>query len=378
METMEQVIFPEYIQPLLRSSKYSLALYIYRAPCWNQLFNDNTLSLPQKIDIIERTFARLAMNGLELDLNAFYMLHNIDARQKSQSDVDIGTLVDTLLDQKVGQLDDLIYKREYENHYTTLPDIKTNGLEMNNTKELVEDNKLLDQIIINTVNESKQLEIKNKTFQIQGRKLLGTKSMRHFYQSEEEEDDDEEEEEEEINSNYDFNLNEASLISIENGNLELNELNNKDYKPKKIRYKDRFWNEVAKCKVQNATFDILFINADLDDEDLEQINTNYHGILAFTIQNHCTELFENANIYEGEYFDLLMTNTNLNLDLLINQPSIKANVRFIDKKWKILKFRSDENYERLIKKPKEIKPIKWPKFNFQELNISFQHQINEP
>jgi len=371
---MEQVIFPEYIKPLLRSSIYSLALYVYRAPCWDQLLHDNTLSLPQKIDIIERTFARLAMNGLRLDLNTFYMLHNIDARYKAQSDIDIGILVDTILDQKVGQLDDLIHKKETENNYhpTILPNIKTNGIEITNTKELIEDNQLLSQIVINTVNESKQLEIKNEMFQIKERKLLGTKPMKHFYQSE-----DEEEEEEESESNYDFDIDEAGLISSENGNLEINDTNNKDYKPKKIRYKDRFWNELAKCKIHSITFEILFINTDINKEDLEQMNTNYHGILAFTIQNNCTELFENANIHEGEYFDLLMTNANINLDLLINQPSIKANVRFIDKKWKILKFRCDADYERLIKKPKKIKPIKWPKFDFQELDISFQNQIDE-
>lgn len=373
MNAMEQVIFPEYIKPLLRSSIYSLALYVYRAPCWDQLLHDNTLSLPQKIDIIERTFARLAMNGLRLDLNTFYMLHNIDARYKTQSDIDIGTLVDTILDQKVGQLDDLIHKRETENNYnpTILPNIKTNGLEMTSTKELIEDNQLLNQIVINTVNESKQLEIKNGIFQTKERKLLGTKPMKHFYQSEDEE------EEEEMESNYDFDMDEAGLISSENGNLELNDTNNKDYKSKKIRYKDRFWNELAKCKIHPTTFEILFFNTDMNKEDLEQMNTNYHGILAFTIQNNCTELFENANIYEGEYFDLLMPNANINLDLLINQPSIKANVRFIDKKWKILKFRCDADYERLIKRPKKTKPIKWPKFDFQELDISFQNQIDE-
>lgn len=376
MNTMEQVIFPEYIKPLLRSSIYSLALYIYRAPCWDQLLHDNTLPLSQKIDIIEKTFARLSMNGLRLDLNTFYMLHNIDARYKTQSEIDVGTLVDTLLDQKVGQLDDLIHRKEIENeyNYTKLPNIKTNGLEMANTKELIEDNQLLNQIVINTVNETKQLEIKNEIFQIKERKLLGTKPMKHFYQSEEED----EEEEEEIESNYDFNINESGFIVSENGNLEINNLDYKDYKPKKIRYKNRFWNELATCKIQSTTFDILFINTDVDKEKLEQMNTNYHGILAFTIQNNCTELFENASIYEGEYFDLLMTNANINLDLLINQPNIKANVRFIDKKWKILKFKCDAEYERLIKKPKKIKPIKWPKFDFQEININFQYQMDEP
>ena len=375
MSAMEQVIFPEYIKPLLRSSIYSLALYVYRAPCWNQLFNDNTLTLPQKVDIVERTFARLAMNGLKLDLNAFYMLHNIDARRKSQTDTDVGVLVDVILDQKVGQLDDLIYRKEKHTINQKLPNIKTNGIEMTNTKELVEDNQLLNQIVINTVNDSKQLEVKNKIFQIKERKLLGMKSIKHFYQTEEEE---EEEEEEEISSNYSFNINESGFISSENGNLEIIDTNNKDYKPKKIRYKNRFWNELAKCKNQSITYDILFINTDIDKEELEQINTNYHGILAFTIQKHCTDLFENASIYEGEYFDLLMTNANINLDLLINQPSIKSNVRFIDKKWKILKFRCDTNYDRLIKKPKKIQPIKWPKYDFQELNISFQYQLNEP
>jgi len=372
VDSMEQVIFPEYLQPLLRSSKYSLALFVYRSPCWDQLLNDTAYTKPQKIYIIEETFRRLAMNGLELDLNAFYMIHNIDARKKEPIIADIGLLADQILNQKVGQLDDLILKREHTNaNIEIIPNIKTNGMEMTDTKEIVEDNKLLNQININTVNDFNPLEIKENTFQIKERKLLGTKSMKHFYS------EDEEEEEEEEDEDFDFNLDEENISIRENGNLVLNESLNKTYKTKNIRYKDRFWNELAKTKIESYTFDVLFVNDDLDISDLECINTYYHGILANTIQNQCTKLFQNANIYEGDYYDLLIADSGINLDFLINQNNVKADIYIMDKKWKILKFKSDIKYNRLVKNLKEIKPIKWPAFNFQELNINFHGQIND-
>ena len=52
----EQVVFPEYIRPLLMSSRYSLALFIYKSPCWDLLFNDASLNSAQKIDIRKSLF----------------------------------------------------------------------------------------------------------------------------------------------------------------------------------------------------------------------------------------------------------------------------------------------------------------------------------
>ena len=372
VDSMEQVVFPEYIKPLLRSSKYSLALFIYQSPCWSQLINDIAYTLPEKIFIIEEVFRRLAMNGLDLDLNTFYMMYNIDARIKTPVNADIGLIADQLLDQKVGQLDDLVIKKKNDNKINViLPNIKTNGMEMTSTKEIVEDNNLLNQIVINTVNTSNPLEIKNNNFQIQERKLLGTKSMKHFYIENEEEEEEEEEED------YNFNIEDEIINAGEDGNLVINDSFNKTYKIKNIRYKDRFWNELAKTKIESATFDILFINDDLDIEDLEKINTNYHGILANTIQKQCIKLFQKANLYEGDCYDLLMADGGINLNFLINQYNVKADIYFLDKKWKILKFKSDIYYNKLVKNPKNVKPIKWPTFNFQELNIDFHGQINE-
>ena len=365
-----QVVFPEYIRPLLRSSKYSLALYIYRSPCWNMLFDDINLSDAQRVSIIQEVFTYLSKKGLALDINAFYMLHNIDARTKQSTEFDVGSLVDDILNQKIGQLDDLISKKDIKSKSHTLPKITTNGIEADDTKEIIEDNELLGQIVINTVNNTKLLELKDNTIQESSIKLLGKKPKKYFYDEEEEEED----ESEECSSNSSEGLNEIS-----DGNLIINIKDDKEYKTKRIRYKDNYWNTIASDRIQHETLDLLVMNSELEPEDLKQITTNYNGILAYIIHDECTQLFENAEIYSGEYYDLLMQkDLGIDIDELINQPSLNANIIFKDKKWKILKFKSDRKFKRLIKLPQQtISKFNWPKFEFDELNIDFNGQIND-
>ena len=308
----------------------------------------------------------ISRNSLALDLNAFYMLHNIDARTKENTNVDIAPFVDRILDQKIGQLDDLIQKQQKDQIIHVLPKIITNGLEMEDTDEIKRDNELLSQIVINTAETKSLFEISENEIKTSDRKLLGTKSIKHFYESESEE------EEEESSS-----LEEEEIEQIENQNLHINTSYNKTYKINNIKYKDRFWNELASIKLQNYTLDILFINGDINLDELKRIETNYHGIMAYTIQNECADIFQNAKVYEGEYYDILMNDLGINLDQLINIPNVKANINMTDKKWKILKFKCDRNYERLIRKPRDVRRINWPKFEFEELNINFDAQIND-
>ena len=367
----EQVVFPEYIKPLLRSSKYSLALYIYRSPCWNMLFDDINLSDAQKVTIIQEVFKQLSKTGLPLNINTFYMMHNIDARNKQSTNFNTESLVDEILNQKIGQLDDLISKKEHASQIKhELPNITTNGIEVTDTKELKEDNELLGLIEINTVNTSKLLEIKENKVQESSIKLLGNKPKKYFY--EEEEEEEEEEDEDESISHEGFN-------TLSNGNLEININEDKEYKTKKIRYKDNYWNTIAADKLQHETLDLLVMNGEVDQQDIKQVSTNYHGILAYIIHDECISLFEDAEIYSGEYYDLLMQkDLGIDIDELINQPSLNANIIFKDKKWKILKFKSDRKFKRMIKiPPKTIPKFEWPKFEFDELNIDFSGQIND-
>jgi len=315
--------------------------------------------------VIEGVFDRISRNGLALDINVFYMMHNIDGRYKENTNANIEPLVDMLLDQKIGQLDDLIQntKKKQEKEYP-LPQITTNGLIMEDTKEIKEDNKLLQQIEINTVKQSDTLELKENKFKKSTK--LRIKPMNYYYSSE---SSDEEEEEENISDGLE------ELQELDNGNIQLHVENKKKYKVNPIRYKDRFWNELANMKNQTYALDILFLYGDIDKNQLERTLTNYHGILAFTIQQECLELFQNAVLYEGEYYDLITTISGINVDGLINTPNIKADVTLRDKKWKILKFKTDKNYDKLIKMTKTIKKFNWPKFDFEEININFDKQM---
>jgi len=335
------------------------------------LFADPNLSDAQKATIIQEVFAHLSKTGLNLDINTFYMMHNIDARSKQPTYFDVESLVDELLNQKIGQLDNLISKKENTNQTLhKLPNITTNGIEVTDTKELRDDNELLGLIEINTVNTSKLLEVKENKIRKSSIKLLGNKPKKHFYDEEEEEE--EEEDENESISHEGFN-------TLSNENLEINLNESKEYKIKKIRYKDNYWNTIAADKLKLETLDLLVMNGEIDQQDIKQISTNYHGILAYIIHDECISLFENAKIYSGEYYDLLMQkDLGLDIDELINQPSLNANIIFRDKKWKILKFKSDRKFQRMIKTPPKIVPkYEWPKFEFDELNIDFNGQIND-